>query len=245
MSEPPSRDPEDPASSPEPPSSPPDGLGSRLDPDLASSSGPEPAPPQTPAPAIDTRPYRWAIGIFGLALVVGLSVYGFVRNGVVTPGVAAGKPLHRFVAPLATSGVNLDANARPRCDPRRPNPQGLNVCGHAPIVLAFFVTGTASCTRQVDALQAVSGEREFRSLRFAAIAVHASRHDALTDIRHHGWTIPVAYDADGSVGDLYGVDICPLVELAGSDGVVVRRLIGEHWSSPAALAVQARALLHR
>jgi hypothetical protein len=53
----------------------------------------------------------------------------------------------------------------------------------------------------------------------------------------------VAYDRDGSLGDLYGIEICPLVELAGRGGIVVRRLIGSHWSSPAALSQQVRALV--
>ena len=41
-------------------------------------------------------------------------------------------------------------------------------------------------------------------------------------MRSHHWTIPVAYDRDGALGALYGVAICPLVELA-------RR--GEHAAS--------------
>ena len=103
----------------------------RLDPERAltepaggeapAESEPAPAAPPPPPPsAVDTRRYRWAIGIFGLALVIGLSVYGFARNGVGSPGVTAGRPLHRFVAPLATGPLVGDVNTRPRCDPARP-----------------------------------------------------------------------------------------------------------------------------
>ncbi len=175
-------------------------------------------------------------------VIVG-SIYGFAHNGVGSAGVAPGKPLHRFVAPLATAGVDLDANANPRCDPLHPNPRGLNICGRTPLVLAFFVTGSSSCTRQVDALQVLSRQRALRSIQFAALAVHTDRADTVAAIRRHGWTIPVAYDREGSVGDLYGIRVCPIVELAYRGGTVARRLIGEHWSRPAVLAGQVRVLL--
>ena len=61
----------------------------------------------------------------------------------------------------------------------------------------------------------------------------------------HGWTIPVAYDADGGVGGLYGVTACPLVELAYRGGTVAQRLICEHWLSEAALEARVQALLRR
>ncbi len=219
---------------------------SRLDPDLAAATAPRKSTPQPPGRRpedVDTRRYRWAIGIFGLVLVVVLAVVGFLRNGVGSPGIAPGKPLHRFIAPLATGGLDLDANANPRCDPGHANVRGLNVCGRSPLVLAFFVTGSGSCLRQVDALQRVSVEPAFRSVQFAAVAIRSGRQAALKDVRNRGWTIPVAYDRDGSIGDLYGVEICPLVELADRGGVVARRLIGEHWSDPAALASAARVLV--
>ncbi len=221
----------------------PDPARHRLDPDRAAAAARPPSPEK--APEIDTRRYRWAIGIFGTILVIVGSIYGFARNGVGSPGVAPGKPLHRFVAPLATAGVDLDANANPRCDPLHPNPHGLNVCGRTPLVLAFFVTGSSSCTREVDALQVLSRQPTLRSIQFAALAVHADRGGTLAAVRRHGWTIPVAYDRDGSVADLYGIRICPIVELAYRGGTVARRLIGEHWSRPAALVGQVRVLVGR
>lgn len=213
----------------------------RLDPDLAiaaAGSRPEPQPP----PAINTRPYRWAIGIFGLVLVVAISVYQFAKNGVGGPGVAPGKHLHRFVAPLATGSLDLDANMNPRCDPAHPNPQGLNVCGRTPLVLAFFVTGSASCERQVDAMQTLSMRYRPNEVQFAAVAIKAGKETTAALVRAHRWTIPVAYDRDGAVGQTYGVEICPIVELARRGGIVAQRLIGEHWTSAEALSGPVQAL---
>jgi AhpC/TSA family len=216
----------------------------RLDPDRAAAEAGG-APRERPEPVIDTRPYRWMIGIFGLVLVIAFSVYEFGKHGIVTPGVVAGKKLHFFVAPLATIGPDKQANVRPRCDPAHPNPLGLNVCGRSPTVLVFFATGSGACVRQVTALQAVSHRFPTGSAQFAAVAIRAGRSTTRALVRKHRWTIPVAFDSDGAIGALYNVDICPMVELAYRGGVVADRLIGEHWLNEAALAARVRRLLNR
>jgi hypothetical protein len=215
------------------------GRADRLDPDLAVAAAG--GVPKFIEPVIDTRRYQWAIGLFGLVLVLAFSVYLFAHNGVRTPGVAGGKQLHRFVAPLATSGLNGDANTKPRCDPRAPNPRALNVCGRTALVLDFFVTGSGACKKQVDTLQRIAPS--FPGIQFAAVAVKANRSDTVKLIHSHHWTIPVAYDRDGAVGELYGIDICPLLELVRPGGSVAARLIGEKWLHPDDLRAQVRRWL--
>jgi hypothetical protein len=216
----------------------------RLDPDraVADAGGP---PKATAPPVIDTRPYRWLIGIFGLALLVAFSIYEFNKHGIVTPGVGAGKRLHYFVAPLATTGPDKPANPRPRCDPVHPNPVALNVCGRTPLALVFFATGSGSCKRQVDTLQGVSRRFPPGQIQFAAIAINAGRSETAKLVRTRHWTIPVAFDSEGAIGALYNVDICPIVELAHRGGTVAVRLIGEHWLNESALAAQVRRLVSR
>jgi hypothetical protein len=216
----------------------------RLDPEAAAAAAGAPEPPK-PAPVIDTRPYRWAIGIFGLALVIAFSIYVFVSHGLGTPGVAPGKRLHLFVAPLATSSLNGDANVSPRCDPQHPNPQALNVCGRTPLVLGLFVSGSGDCVRQIDTLQAVSRLFSARRVQFAAVAVQGGKAETARLVRSHHWTIPVAYDKDGAVGSLYGVAICPMVELAYRGGVVEDRLLSNRWLSEPRLAARVQRLLAR
>jgi hypothetical protein len=216
----------------------------RLDPERAAAAADGPHRERA-EPVIDTRPYRWMIGIFGLVLVIAFSVYEFGKHGVTTPGVVAGKRLHFFVAPLATIGPDKAANVKPRCDPARPNPLGLNVCGGSPTVLVFFATGSGACIRQVTALQKVARRFPAGSAQFAAVAVHASRADTRALVRKHHWTIPVAFDTDGAVGALYNVDICPMIELARRGGIVAQRLIGEHWLDEAALTARVRRLLEQ
>ena len=228
----------------------------RLDPDLASgtSAAPSdtPAPPAaTPAPrasrpaapVIDTRPYRWMVGIIGLAIVLGISVYQFVSHGVGDTGVTAGQSLRSFAAPLAASNLEGDANDHPTCSAARHDPRALNVClltRRGPLVLAFFVTGASQCVRQVSALQTLAGR--FPSVQFAAVAVNASHRQTAALVRSHHWTIPVAYDPDGRVGALYGVAACPMAELADRGGIVRDRLIGNRWQDAATLAPKVREL---
>ena len=220
-----------------------------LDPDLAARTarraGGGAASLSGRATVIDTRRYRWAIGVLGLVIVVVVSVVSFLQRGVVTTGVPAHQRLRYFAAPLARSNLNGTANVgHPTCSPAHHDPRALNICllvKRAPLVLAFFVTSGTQCTREVDAMQAVS--RQIPSVQFAAVAVAASHAAAAKVVRAHGWTIPVAYDADGAVGYQYGVDVCPLVELAYRGGIVEERLIGDHWARPAVLAERVRALL--
>jgi hypothetical protein len=210
----------------------------RLDPDRAVEQA---GGPRRPEPVIDTRRYQWTIGGLGIILVIAFSLYLFLRNGVTTPGIAAGRPIFKFVAPLATSGLKGDANMRPRCDPSAPNPRALNVCGRGSMVLAFFVTGSGSCKREVDTLQRIS--TGFPGVQFAAVAVGSNRSDALSAVRAHQWTIPVAYDADDAIGRIYDVAFCPMIELVRGDGRVAARLFGEDWIHPAKLAARVRAEL--
>ena len=94
-------------------------------------------------------------------------------------------------------------------------------------------------------MQALSSAPGTRAAQYAAVAVNSGHAAVARAVRRHGWTIPVAYDADGGVGGLYGVTACPLLELSYRGGTVAQRLIGEHWLSRTALATQVRALLRR
>jgi peroxiredoxin len=215
-----------------------DGLG---------SAGDDPTRPAgTSAPVIDTRRYQRMIGLIGLALVVALSVYLFVNHSSSTTGVTAGHRLRWFAAPLATSDLRGAANLHPPCTLAKHDPRALNLCidaGRGPIVLSLFILGGGPCERQVDALQTLSRRFAGSSVQFAAVALNASHAATAKAVRANHWTIPVAYDEDGRVGEQYGVVACPMVELARPGGVVVDRLIGNRWDSAAALQPQVQALV--
>ena len=228
----------------------PDKIGQRLDPDAAAKTAvPKQMtslPGHAPVPVvIDTRRYRWAIGGLGLILVLVLSIYSFAKNGIGKAGVPAGQQLHLFAAPLATSTLDGYANAKPTCLTTKHDPRAMNLClivKRSPLVLAFFVTGSDQCKRQVDTLQQLSGR--YPRVQFAALAVKAGHSSVAKLARTRGWTIPVAYDKDGRIGELYGIAICPLIELAKQGGTVEQELIGEHWLSVSALDALVAKLVH-
>ena len=85
----------------------------RLDPDLAAKAAATRATRRAPAPVIDTRRYQRMIGLLGIALVLIISISLLTTHGVGTAGIPAGKRLHYFAAPLATTNLNGDANTNP------------------------------------------------------------------------------------------------------------------------------------
>jgi hypothetical protein len=191
---------------------------------------------------IDTRRYQWMIGGTGLVLVIAFSVVMYLAPSRHThPGVPAGARLRRFVAPLASSDLNVPANTAPRCNPAHPARRGLNVCDRGPIVLAFFATNGKPCVRAVSALQQIS--KRFPGTTFAAVAAGASKQETLRLVRRNHWTIPVAYDSTTAVAQLYDVNVCPLIEVAGPGGIVSRLLIGVRWDRSATLVPELSHVL--
>lgn len=216
----------------------------RLDPDAAAPAPRDLDPVPAPAPVIDVRPYRWAIGIIGVTLVVVIGAVQFLTHGRASTGVAPGHRLHWFAAARADTDLRGDANLHPPCRLAAHDPRALNLCidaHRAPVVVSFFLTSSAPCVAQVDALQTLA--HRYRGVQFAAVAVHATRAATLRLVRTHHWTIPVAEDPDGAVGDQYGVVACPMAELAARGGIVRDRLIGDRWESAGALAPRVAALL--
>jgi hypothetical protein len=216
----------------------------RLDPERAAAE--RRAARHAPPPVIDTRPYQRMIGLFGLLLVVVISITFLTSHSTATVGIPAGQKLPVFAAPLAKSTLHGAANLKPICTEAGHNPGALNVClliKRGPLVLAFFVTSSSGCQRAVDALQQVYEKLSPGQLQVAAVAIRTSHVDAARAVRERGWTIPVAYDVDGRVGATYGIGVCPVFELAQRGGLVKRRLIGESWASAATLGPPVRALL--
>jgi peroxiredoxin len=199
----------------------------------------------TPEP-IDTRRYGWIVGGIATVLVIAFVVYSLTTQTPSSNGVPVGRQLHFFAAPLAASTLNGDANLNPPCTLARHDPRALNVCllvKRGPLVLGFFVTNSSVCEREVSTLQALALQPQLRGVQFAAVAINASHATAAKAVTKHGWTIPVAYDADGGVGAVYGVTACPMLELAERGGRVVDTLIGEHWLNETALEARVRPLL--
>jgi peroxiredoxin len=218
----------------------------RLDPDQAVPEGPgtEPTRGRYRPVTVDPKPYRWMVGVIGLVLILAVGAYQFITHGTRSSGVPPGRRLHLFAAPLAAGNLNGDPNPHPTCTAARHDPRALNVClmaARGPVVLGFFVVGASQCERQVGALQTLSAR--FPSVQVAAVAIDVGHAAAAADVARHHWTIPVAYDRDGTLAQLYDVVACPMVEMASRGGIVRSRLIGDRWQTAGALAPYVRGLV--
>jgi hypothetical protein len=193
-----------------------------------------------------------------IAIAAGLAILAYITyNTLSTPatssrGLAAGRRLPPFAAPLVTSDLVGDANvarhanqgaagSKPACEVS--DPRALNSCTLArrgPVVLAFFTDGSDRCTATLDAMRQIAPRHP--DVGFAAVAIRGDRDATRKTVRQHGWEFPVAEDRDGAVANIYGVAICPTVVLAYRGGVVMRTALGSDETTTAALERAVRRL---
>ncbi len=192
------------------------------------------------APAVDTRRYRWMIGIIGLDPDRHLSIYQFATHGL---GHDRGAPGPAPALLRRAAGQHhpdrRSANLTPPCTPAQHDPRALNICllaRRGPLVLAFFVDRLGRVRAPGRRAPAALAPLRASGVQFAAVAVNASRSSTGAAIRSHHWTIPVAYDDGGGVGGLYGVAVCPMAELAIRGGIVQRPSDRGRWADGQALA---------
>ena len=180
----------------------------------------------------------WLVGVVGVVVLAYITLNSLRTEGVSPRGLERGTRLPPFAMPLARSATDdQDANiatrpnsgpegTRPACTVR--GPEILNVCELAergPVVLAFVVTSAGDCADQLEALDRVASR--FPDVGFAAVAVKEDLGDLRRRLREHRWRVPVGYDHDGAVANLYGVGaVCPLLTFAGGDGRVAGTELG-------------------
>ncbi len=193
------------------------------------------------------RQGRW-IGLLAIVILVLITV-----NTIVTPsnglaGIAPGKPLPPFAAPLATGDLQGSVNVathpdegpakRAACTVR--GPRILNICQlyeQGPVVLALFVDASA-CDGVLGEMQALvrAGGHRFSGVRFAAVAIKGERASLRALVRSRGLTFPVGVDSEGELPALYAMASCPQITFAYPGGVV---------QSKALLTTPSLALLRR
>jgi AhpC/TSA family len=86
-------------------------------------------------------------------------------------------------------------------------------------VLSFWFTRGANCLPTQDALNAVSEKYKGR-VNFLSIDIRDDPSSVRSIATDHGWTMPVGYDRDGAVSDLYRVGGCPTVAFAYPGGIL-------------------------
>jgi thiol-disulfide isomerase/thioredoxin len=201
------------------------------------------------------------VGLAFLAVIVVATVNtfrtrddGILGNG----GVELGAPLPQFAAPDLRGSQQGDANvfqddcgssSNPCDDPRTPAcqvdlPQVIRVCDlfDKPLVISFWFTGGANCLPTQDVVNRVAS-RYADQANFLSIDVRDDRDDARAIVAQRGWTIPVGYDSDGAVSNLYRVGGCPTVAFAYPGGIFASAKLGTGELTEQSLSADVDTLL--
>lgn len=212
------------------------------------------------------RRYSTFVGVAFLVLIVIATLNTIRTQSGGTLGVGSdqpGMPLSEFAVPNALTGpLDKDANiAQDDCstsenpcppDARRPSAcqiprQGaIRVCDlfKRPLVLSFWFTRGANCLPTQDVLDGLAGKYAGR-VNFLSIDVRDNPSDVRSIAQEHGWRMPVGYDRDGAVSDLYRVGGCPTVAFAYPGGILAFARAGNDVTTHSQLANDVRTLLRQ
>jgi thiol-disulfide isomerase/thioredoxin len=157
-----------------------------------------------------------------------------------------GEPLPQFAVPELLGSQEGDANvfqddcptgSNPCDDSRTPAcqvdlPDVIRVCDlfDRPLVISFWFTGGADCLPTQDLIDELA-KRYAGRVNFLSINVRDDRDEARTIADEHGWRLPIGWDADGAVSNLYRVGGCPTVAFAYPGGLLSEAVIGSETLS--------------
>jgi hypothetical protein len=219
------------------------------------------AGPQRPRPG---RRYSILVGIAFLALI-GVATLNTIRTesgGTLGTGEdERGMALPEFAVPDARTGpldqdANIfqddcsisenpcppDARRTPAC--RIPREGAIRVCDlfDRPLVISFWFTRGADCLPTQDIVDRVASRYRGR-VNFLSIDIRDDPGDVRQIVDERGWRIPVGYDRDGAVSDLYLVGGCPTVAFAYPGGILAFAKVGTEELSEPQLAGDVERLL--
>jgi len=204
------------------------------------------------------------VGIAFLILVAVATVNTIGTEGPGTLGAGTadyGMPLPEFAVPNARTGpLDKDANiaqddcstSQNPCPPEaRRTPAceiqargAIRVCDlfNRPLVISFWFTRGADCLPTQDVVDRVAARYRGR-VNFLSIDVRDDPEEVRSIVAERRWTMPVGYDRDGAVSDLYRVGVCPTLAFAYPGGILAFAKIGE--PSAPALITEVERLLAR
>lgn len=171
-----------------------------------------------------------------------------------------GEPLPQFAVPELAAGPDNDANIfQDDCETAsNPCPEGdrrtpacqvdeedvIRVCDlfDKPLVISFWFTGGADCLPTQDVVDRVA-QRFADRVNFLSINVRDERDKAQGIVVERGWEVPVGWDRDGAVSNLYRVGGCPTVAFAYPGGLLSDAVIGVEDLSEASLTADVERLI--
>jgi thiol-disulfide isomerase/thioredoxin len=213
-----------------------------------------------------SRRYSTFVGLAFLVLIVIATLNTIRTGGGGTLGVSQDErnmPLAEFAVPNARTGpldkdANIaqddcstsenpcptDAQRTPACRIKLPRRSAIRVCDlfDRPLVLSFWFTRGANCLPTEDLVDRVASRYRGR-VNFLSIDIRDDPASVRSIVRERGWSIPVGYDRDGAVSDLYRVGVCPTVAFAYPGGILAFARVSTGELSPGRITADVQRLL--
>lgn len=191
--------------------------------------------------------YMTVVGIVFLIVVL-VALFNMLKtteSGTVGIGdVGLGDKAAPFAVPLAMSDLDGDANVDPSEACSVKGSDVLRICDYfnRPLVMSFWFTkGASSCIDEQDVFEEVAAKYR-RQAGFVSINVRDDRDRVRELIEEHGWKVPVGYDRDGAVSNIYRIGGCPTYLFFRKGGVLEDTIIGD--ASSGELDAQVRSLIN-
>ena len=190
--------------------------------------------------------YSAFVGLAFIALIVIAAINTFESNegGVLgADETQVGEPLPEFAVPELIGGEDADANVyqddcessevpcpadeqrTPACEVDVPNV--IRICDlfDRPLVLSFWFSTPADCPPTQDVVDNAA-RRYGGRVNFLTLAVRGDREELADIVAERGWELPVGWDRDGAVSNLYRVGVCPTVAFVLPGGILSEARVG-------------------
>jgi thiol-disulfide isomerase/thioredoxin len=223
--------------------------------------GEEESRPSSPSSFRPGARYSLLVGVAFIGLIAVAAINGLNTDEGTLLGSepVRGEPLAEFAVPDVRGPLDLDANIAqddcatsenpcPEAERRKPaceiDPKdAIRVCDlfDRPLVISFWFTNPDPCVETQDRIYDLA--RDYRGdANFLSIAVRGERSDVEGIVEERGWRVPVGWDRDGAVSNVYRVGVCPTVGVARPGGIYEEVLIGDD-ATPARISQELDGLL--
>lgn len=211
--------------------------------------------------------YPSIVGLVFLAVVVyaTLNTIQTQDDGILGTDLGdGGAPLQEFAVPDVRAPLeeseSLDANIfQDDCETAdNPCPEGsrrtpacridsaeaIRVCDlfDRPLAISFWFTRGGDCLPTQDAFDRVAADYEGR-VNFLSVNVRDELSEVRSIVEERGWSVPVGWDRDGAVSNIYRVGVCPTVALAYPGGILYEARIGSAGLTVTELSAELDRLL--
>jgi hypothetical protein len=111
-----------------------------------------------------------------------------------------------------------------------------------PLVISFWFSRGGDCLPSQDLVDRAASRYRGR-VNFLSIDIRDDREEVRDVIRERGWRLPVGYDADGAVSNIYRVGVCPTVAFLYPGGIIRSASVGSEELDDGALTRDVERLL--